>query len=88
MSDYSYFCGIDLAKNHFSLHAVDPNGKVILTHKSVTRSKLQISIANIHSLVSLQSHAKVVATKVCTRSKVLERKYASVIYGNDVSHAM
>ncbi|CAH7160839.1 transposase [Vibrio crassostreae] len=22
MSDYSYFCGIDLAKNHFSLHAV------------------------------------------------------------------
>ncbi|MEZ8302376.1 IS110 family transposase, partial [Vibrio sp. 10N.239.311.G01] len=35
MSDYSYFCGIDLAKNHFSLHAVDQNGKVIL-HKSVT----------------------------------------------------
>ncbi len=63
MSDYSYFCGIDLAKNHFSLHAEDQNGKVIL-HKSVTRSKLQISIANIHSLVSLQSHAKVVATKV------------------------
>ncbi|WP_228481316.1 hypothetical protein [Vibrio fluminensis] len=23
MSDYSYFCGIDLAKNHFSIHAVD-----------------------------------------------------------------
>ena len=34
MSDYSYFCGIDLAKNHFSLHAVDQNGKVIL-HKSM-----------------------------------------------------
>ncbi|PTQ16811.1 IS110 family transposase, partial [Vibrio splendidus] len=38
MFDYSYFCGIDLAKNYFSLHAVDQNGKVIL-HKSVTRSK-------------------------------------------------
>ncbi len=46
MSDYSYFCGIDLAKNHFSLHAVDQNGKVIL-HKSVTRSKLLTTIANI-----------------------------------------
>ncbi len=46
MSDYSYFCGIDLAKNHFSLHAVDQNGKVIL-HKSVTRSKLLTTIANM-----------------------------------------
>ncbi|OEF54346.1 transposase [Vibrio tasmaniensis 1F-267] len=46
MSDYSYFCGIDLAKNHFSLHAVDQNGKVLL-HKSVTRSKLLTTIANI-----------------------------------------
>ncbi|GFK34577.1 hypothetical protein VcPa08_02773 [Vibrio cholerae] len=46
MSDYSYFCGIDLAKNHFSLHAVDKNGKVIL-HKSVTRSKLLTTIANM-----------------------------------------
>ena len=46
MSDYSYFCGIDLAKNHFSLHAVDQNGKVIL-HKSVTRSKLLTKIANM-----------------------------------------
>ncbi len=63
MSDYSYFCSIYLAKNHFSLHAVDQNGKVIL-HKPVTRSKLQTSIANIHSLVSLQSHANVFATKV------------------------
>ncbi len=53
MSDYSYFCGINLAKSHFSVNAVDPNGKVIL-HKSVTRSKLQTSIANTHSLVSLQ----------------------------------
>ncbi|TKG01786.1 IS110 family transposase, partial [Vibrio sp. F13] len=46
MSDYSYFCGIDLAKNHFSLHALDQNGKVIL-HKSVTRSKLLTTIANM-----------------------------------------
>ncbi|MGF1747088.1 hypothetical protein L4B77_20020, partial [Vibrio minamisatsumaniensis] len=46
MSDFSYFCGIDLAKNHFSLHAVDKNGKVIL-HKSVTRSKLLTTIANM-----------------------------------------
>lgn len=46
MSNYSYFCGIDLAKNHFSLHAVDQNGKVIL-HKSVTRSKLLTTIANM-----------------------------------------
>ncbi len=53
MPDYSYFCGNDLAKNHFSLHAVDQNGKVIL-HKSVTRSKQHTSIANMHSLVSLQ----------------------------------
>ncbi len=47
MPDYSYFCSIYLAKNHFSLHAVDPNGKVILTHKSVTRSKLLTTIANM-----------------------------------------
>ncbi|PMO77559.1 transposase [Vibrio tasmaniensis] len=46
MSDYSYFCGIDLAKNHFSLHAEKQNGKVIL-HKSVTRSKLLTTIANM-----------------------------------------
>lgn len=46
MSDYSYSCGIDLAKNHFSLHAVDQNGKIIL-HKPVTRSKLLTTIANI-----------------------------------------
>ena len=46
MSDYSCFCGIDLAKNYFSLHAVDQNGKVVL-HKSVTRSKLLTTIANM-----------------------------------------
>ena len=46
MSDYSYFCGIDLAKNHFSLHAVDQNGRGIL-QKSVTRSKLLTKIANM-----------------------------------------
>jgi len=46
MSDYSYFCGIDLAKNHFSLHAVDQNGKVVL-HKLVTRSNLLTTLANM-----------------------------------------
>ncbi|OLQ90260.1 transposase [Vibrio panuliri] len=46
MSDYSYFCGIDLAKNHFSIHAVDKHGKVLL-HKSVTHSKLLTKIANM-----------------------------------------
>ncbi len=46
MSDFSYFCGIDLAKNHFSLHAVDQNGRVLL-HKSVTRSKLLTTITNM-----------------------------------------
>ncbi len=46
MSDNSYFCGIDLAKNHFSIHAVDQHGKVLL-HKSVTRSNLLTTIANI-----------------------------------------
>ncbi|CAM4324156.1 hypothetical protein VINE108521_16790 [Vibrio neonatus] len=45
MSDYSYFCSIDLAKSHFSLHAVDQNGKLIL-HKSVTRSKLLTTICS------------------------------------------
>ncbi|CAK3140273.1 hypothetical protein VCRA2122O339_190014 [Vibrio crassostreae] len=46
MSDYSYFCGIDLAKNHFSIHAVDQNANVIL-HKSVTRPKLLTTIENM-----------------------------------------
>ena len=46
MSDYSYSCGIDLAKNHYSLHAVDQNGKVLL-HQSVTRSKLLTTTANM-----------------------------------------
>ena len=46
MSDYSYFGGIDLAKNHFSIHVVDSKGKVAL-HKSVTRSKLLTTIANM-----------------------------------------
>lgn len=46
MSDYSYFGGIDLAKNHFSIHVVNSQGKVIL-HKSVTRSKLLPTLANM-----------------------------------------
>ena len=46
MSNCSYFGGIDLAKNHFSIHIVDHNGKVIL-HKSVTRPKLLTTIANM-----------------------------------------
>nr|WP_274532474.1 hypothetical protein [Salinivibrio sp. PR6] len=31
-----FFCGVDLAKYHFSLHAVDDHGKVIL-HNSFPR---------------------------------------------------
>ncbi|WP_372378515.1 IS110 family transposase [Vibrio natriegens] len=46
MSDYSYFGGIDLAKNNFSIHVVSSQGKVIL-HKSVTRSKLLPTLANM-----------------------------------------
>ncbi|CCO60360.1 putative Transposase and inactivated derivative [Vibrio nigripulchritudo] len=46
MSNCSYFGGIDIAKNHFSIHVVDSNGKVTL-HKSVTRPKLLTTIANM-----------------------------------------
>ncbi len=46
MSDYSYFGGIDLSKNHFSIHIVDWKGKVAL-HKSVTRSNSLTTIANM-----------------------------------------
>lgn len=46
MSDYSYFDGIDLAINHFSIHVIDSKGKVTL-HKSVTRSNLLTTIANM-----------------------------------------
>lgn len=45
MSNLSY-CGIDLAKNHFSVHAINQHGKVIL-HKNVTRSKLLNTIAKL-----------------------------------------
>ncbi len=45
MSDYSNFCGIDLANSYFSIHAVDQHGKVLL-NKSVTYSKLVTTIAN------------------------------------------
>ncbi len=62
MSDYSYFCGIDLAKNHFSVHALDQNAKVIL-HKSVTRSKLLTTKANMPLIGVVPITRKVVATK-------------------------
>ncbi len=32
MSDYSNFCGIDLAKKHFRLHAIGQNDNILL-HK-------------------------------------------------------
>ncbi|MDR9831707.1 transposase [Vibrio sp. FNV 38] len=48
MSNYSY-CGIDLAKNHFSVHTINPHGKVIL-HKNVTRSKLLNTIAKLPTM--------------------------------------
>ncbi len=54
MSDYSYFGGIDLAKNHFSIHVVDYKGKVIL-HKSVTRSKLLRTIENMSNYANVSS---------------------------------
>ena len=65
MSDYSCFCGIDLAKNHFSLHAIDQNGKAIL-HKSVTRSKLLTTIANMP--------IKRIAIDVCSGTNSWERE--------------
>ncbi len=74
MSDYSYFCGIVLAKNHFSLHAVDQNGKVIL-HKSVTRSKLLTKIANMPLIGVAPIIGESSRCKVNARSKALERKY-------------
>ncbi|XHY22801.1 hypothetical protein ViNHUV68_35990 [Vibrio sp. NH-UV-68] len=55
MSDYSYFGGIDLAKNHFSIHVVDVKGKVVL-HKWVSLSKLLTTISNI-SHVRIYSQA-------------------------------
>ncbi|STO42310.1 Uncharacterised protein [Grimontia hollisae] len=42
-------CGVDLAKHHFSLHAVDDRGKVIL-HKSVYRAKLLTTLANMPAM--------------------------------------
>lgn len=71
MSDYSYFCGIDLAKNHFSLHAVDQNGKVIL-HKSVTRSKLLTKIVNMR----LIGVAPITRESGRYKGKRVDRKYA------------
>ncbi|KKD59254.1 transposase [Grimontia sp. AD028] len=44
-----FFCGVDLAKHHFSLHAVDDRGKVIL-HKSVSRAKLLTTLANMPAM--------------------------------------
>ncbi|CCN46705.1 transposase (fragment) [Vibrio nigripulchritudo MADA3029] len=46
MSNCAYFSGIDLAKNHFSIHVVYFKGKVIL-HKSVPHPKLLTTIANM-----------------------------------------
>lgn len=46
MSSPICYCGVDLAKHHFSNHAIDSNGKVIL-HKSVSRSKLLSTIAKL-----------------------------------------
>ncbi|EGU60371.1 putative transposase [Vibrio nigripulchritudo ATCC 27043] len=46
MSNCSYFGGIDLAKNHFSIHVVYFKGKVII-QKYVTRPKLLTTIANM-----------------------------------------
>ena len=45
MSNLSY-CRSDLAKNHFSVDAINPQGKVIL-HKNVTRAKLLNTLAKL-----------------------------------------
>ncbi len=75
MPDYSYFRSIYLAKNHFSLHAVDQNGKVIL-HKSVTRSKLLTTIANMPLIGVTPITGESSRYKVNERSKAVECKYA------------
>ncbi|CCN70537.1 transposase (fragment) [Vibrio nigripulchritudo SFn118] len=49
LSNCSYFGGVELAKNHFSIHVVDSDGKVFL-HKSVTRPKLLTNVANASSM--------------------------------------
>lgn len=36
MSEYSNFFGMDLAKNHFSVHAVDQNSKIIVRKSAPT----------------------------------------------------
>ncbi len=46
MSHSICYCGVDLAKHHFSLHATDERGTVLL-HKSVSRAKLLTTIANM-----------------------------------------
>lgn len=46
MSDYSYFGGINLAKNHVSIHNVISHDKVTL-YQSATRSKLLPTISNM-----------------------------------------
>ncbi|OOF08913.1 hypothetical protein BZG83_15585 [Salinivibrio sp. PR919] len=49
-----FFCGVDLAKHHCSLHAVDDRGKVIL-HESVSR----INLLNVKNDVSRLAPPKV-----------------------------
>ncbi len=44
-----FFCGVDLAKHHFSPHAVDDRGKVIL-QKAVSCSKLLTILANMPAM--------------------------------------
>ncbi len=46
MSHSICYCGVDLAKHHFSLHATNERGTVLL-HKSVSRAKLLTTIANM-----------------------------------------
>ncbi|MDF2179799.1 IS110 family transposase [Aliiglaciecola sp. CAU 1673] len=46
MSDLTYFYGIDLAKQVFSIHGVDPHGKVII-HSTIKRAKVLSTFANL-----------------------------------------
>ncbi|OOF12510.1 hypothetical protein BZG82_00880 [Salinivibrio sp. PR5] len=48
-----FFCGVDLAKHRFSLHAVDEHGKVIL-HEYFSR----VNLLNVKSYVSRLAPSK------------------------------
>ncbi|OOF08911.1 MULTISPECIES: hypothetical protein [unclassified Salinivibrio] len=62
------FCGIALAKYHFSLHAVDDHGKVIL-HDSVSRVNLLHVKKDVYRLAPPK--VEKVAITSCMRKMVM-----------------